>query len=408
MNPAFYVGQQIGNNLGNAFRRVKDESSIEQILVQSMQSQDPAEIQHNIGKILSQVSPERQATALNFLENLQSNIKAKQEKSFKTAAELKAGVTPGLHPSLQTQQLKNKQQSDAMAQVFGQPQAQDNQDGAAPVAQGVSPVNPFTNMTDEQLALAVGNPYKQISEPAKQEINRRVEKAKILQKQTSEKNQRLAKRNDPIIKSIDEDTLALPRQQALLNSMKNQVESGALGGFSLNWLAELTGQDWMLSTEAAVFKSGAKQYFLSDVERIKGRANQLLEKQIINAQAKIGQSTGANLSVIRGEQMKLDIKKKEIEIANNIIDKYREKGEEPPNLAKEINEQMQSVVQNIEDQTQNDISAITYTEDGTWPKFTPVKDNPPITPVIVKALIDIYHGDKEKAREKAIKLGYTF
>jgi len=38
MNPAFYVGQQIGENLGNSFRRVSDENAIEKILAETLKS----------------------------------------------------------------------------------------------------------------------------------------------------------------------------------------------------------------------------------------------------------------------------------------------------------------------------------------------------------------------------------
>lgn len=64
----FDVSRTIGNNLASGFRKVKDDNAIEGILSQAMQG-GPEQLQGAIGQILSQVSPERQTTAINHLEN---------------------------------------------------------------------------------------------------------------------------------------------------------------------------------------------------------------------------------------------------------------------------------------------------------------------------------------------------
>lgn len=103
---SFQVAQGIGNNLSRAFTDVKDSNEIDRILQESMNG-GPEELQNNIAQILSQVSPEKQGTAIQFLQNRMQNIEQKKKAEQTRLAETQAGVTPGLHPTLQAQQLRN-------------------------------------------------------------------------------------------------------------------------------------------------------------------------------------------------------------------------------------------------------------------------------------------------------------
>lgn len=105
----FEVSRHIGNNLNRSFNRVKDENAIERILSDAIQTDDPAKLQGTIGKILSQVSPERQGAAIQYLQNAYANVQANKERDRQTQAAMQAGVTPGLNPTVQAQQLRNQQ-----------------------------------------------------------------------------------------------------------------------------------------------------------------------------------------------------------------------------------------------------------------------------------------------------------
>lgn len=121
----FAVAREIGTNLHKAFREQKDENAIERILSESMQSGDPKVLQNNIGKILSQVSPERQGPALQYIQGLHSNIVKKQEQQQQFERERQAGLTPGLAPAVQAQQLRNMQPAKPAGGLSGQPVPQD-------------------------------------------------------------------------------------------------------------------------------------------------------------------------------------------------------------------------------------------------------------------------------------------
>jgi hypothetical protein len=106
MNPSpFDIGRQVGNN----FNKVREQGDIESILSEAMQSQDPQVLQNSIGKILSQVSPERQGPAIQFLQNTAQNIQQRQEKQKQQQAAQKYGIDTNLPPNLQLQQFKNQQ-----------------------------------------------------------------------------------------------------------------------------------------------------------------------------------------------------------------------------------------------------------------------------------------------------------
>jgi len=112
MPSPFQIGHQIGTNFGNAFERVQDENAIDSILSEAINSGDPEVLQNSIGKILSQVSPERQPMAIKFLENRLGNIQKNQmERKLETQgqnAAKEAGYTYGAPPQVQAQQVRNQ------------------------------------------------------------------------------------------------------------------------------------------------------------------------------------------------------------------------------------------------------------------------------------------------------------
>src|ERR1043166_7269806 len=116
----FEIGRNVGNNLGNAFARVKDENAIERILSDAMGSGDPAILQNSIGKILSQVSPERQGVAMQYLQNAYANVQKKQEQlnieNKEKAAAKEAGYTYGAPSQVAAQQVKDKAKGSRLAE----------------------------------------------------------------------------------------------------------------------------------------------------------------------------------------------------------------------------------------------------------------------------------------------------
>jgi len=187
----FEIARETAGNFSNAFTRVKDESAIENILSNAMQSGNPQEIQNSIGKILSQVSPERQEAAINYLQSAYKNIEANQEKTRKRNSLIDAGLNPDFPDAVLAAQFKEGAKNQRLNSVYGlggnQPspnmgqsmqmqgegQGISQENAAGPnIAQNQPPgfVNQFDKYSNEQLRVMSGHPDREISEPAKQTL----------------------------------------------------------------------------------------------------------------------------------------------------------------------------------------------------------------------------------------------
>ena len=103
----FEVSRGIGNNIAGGLRKGKDESQIEVILSQAMQTGNPDDIQKAYMDIVTQVSPERRQDAIQVLGNIHKNLIEKQNVGKEKAAAAEAGYTYGAPPTVQAQQVKN-------------------------------------------------------------------------------------------------------------------------------------------------------------------------------------------------------------------------------------------------------------------------------------------------------------
>lgn len=116
---AFDIGRQVGNNFAQVRNTARDEGAIEQILSEAMQSGDSAVLQNSIGKILSQVSPERQGVAVQYLQSSMAQIKEKQQQQLQKTAAQEGGYTYGAPPAVQSQQVKNQQPPSTLGGLSG-------------------------------------------------------------------------------------------------------------------------------------------------------------------------------------------------------------------------------------------------------------------------------------------------
>ena len=173
----FAVGQAIGTNMSRSFERSRDESTIDSILSNAMQTESPEELQRSIGLILSKVSPERQGPAMQYIQGMYENIQSKKQKALHDEAARSAGVSPNLPPALQAQQFKENAKAQRIkdANLDGTFQASPTGlgiplqalEGAAPNKTGLQA------MSDDQLVKLTGHPDKEVSVPVKGEIERR-------------------------------------------------------------------------------------------------------------------------------------------------------------------------------------------------------------------------------------------
>jgi len=229
MTPSpFQIGQQVGQNFGAAFERRKDENAIESILSQAMSTGNPEDLQNSIGQILSQVSPERQGPAIQYLQNAYSNVlqnqKASKEERLGRSAATEAGYTYGAPAGVQSEQVKASEKKKALAGYGLQPGPQNisgaMQSAQIPAQAQQTAQSPFRGMTDDQLIQATGAPYKEISEPAKAEQQRRIAEKQASKNAFEPESEKLeAKRVSELSSEIENEYKAAQAEDMRLDRM---------------------------------------------------------------------------------------------------------------------------------------------------------------------------------------------
>jgi len=109
MSPSvFEVSRGIGNNIAAGMKQGKDESQIEQILSQAMQTGNPDDIQKAYMDIVTKVSPERRPDAIQVLGNIHKNLVEKQTIAQKKQSAIEGGYTYGAPEGVNVQEVKNR------------------------------------------------------------------------------------------------------------------------------------------------------------------------------------------------------------------------------------------------------------------------------------------------------------
>lgn len=402
----FMVAREASNNLSNSFNRVRDENAIERILSESINSGDPQVLQNNIGKILSQVSPERHGAAISYLENAYSNIQKRQQQERLAGAEREAGVTPGLPPAVQAQQLKNKVPPKPVGGLAGQAVPQEISVSIPKILEATKEANA------DQLAIALdkaGIPRAYSNSYI--ESRRRQDEAKANQNQARESDffkSNLA-RSSKIKDRADKIAETLPQKRTAINLMNDAISNKDLSFWSRDNLAEITGIEGLRSPEGAIFKTAGKEYFLGSIARAGARPNQWIEQQIADMMTKVGRSTEANLSVARALENELDLEEATVRLTEEISDRLLAEGDySQSKLGSILNKELSSYAERKQQELFNDLRAIKSIGENSPQKFHKVEKGTPVSRVVAQAILRQFNNDPEKASQEAIKLGYTF
>ncbi len=429
MPSPFEVSRSIGNNIEGAFRQSQDNNTIENILSQAMQSEDPKVLQNSIGAILSKVSPERQGMAIQYLQNAYSNVQKKQEQEQASSKEQnaakQAGYTYGVPPAVAAQQVKDKAKVGRLSQYgLGGEQQQGGQISESmplPMQQGQSQIanqssqqdlpgeSVFKKLTDDQLVVASGAPDKEVSEPSKAELKRRADERNLSQKEKEGNRKYHTEISQDILKENEKESRNLVEAESALNLMENAITGKNLSFWSPDNLAEITGIEAFRSPEGAIFKTAGKEFFLGTLNRTGARPNQFIEQQIFDMLPKLGRSTEANLSVARAFRNEIDIKKEKVRLTRDLADELETKlGYVPRNIGQLRDEKLKEYAQGKQKELNNDLRAYKSIADKSSQPFMKVNPGTPVSKAVAKALLLQFKNDPEKASEEAKKLGYVF
>jgi len=393
MTPSFLAAQQAGTNFSNSFRRVNDENAIESILAEAMKSGNPEELHNTIGKIMSNVSPERQGPAIQYIQNMHKNLVEKQKLEKQNKAYSDIGLNPNLPESINKltyeEQLNNQR---AQSILGGQ---QNNQPSTGPFN--------YNDLTDEQLTKLSG--VKGHAEPSKQALKIRAEEKKNQSRFEPESDKIEAKRSaDFADKIVNEYQGALASEPRL-----DQMLIGAKSG-NLATPAMVKTMDF-LGIPLSVFANPLSEAYEKNVnEYIKGVSN-YFPGQIRNAEIEPYMKTIPTLlNSDRGKEIIIENQKIVNDQAKAAYKAYKDilkenNGKKPRNLDVEILDRTEkSRLENGEKLRENFIKAIKISQFPTGK----VQKGTRIIPNMALNYLEMADGDRKLAEENAKKDGYVF
>lgn len=403
MNPAYEAGRLAAERVGAGMDKRRDTNAIENILSQAMSSNDPSVLQNSIGQILSQVSPERQGPALEYLQNTYAGIQKKQEQEKQFQREREAGLVPGINATSQAAIYKEGQKGKRLNQandMFGQPSS-----GQAPTQQ--APFNtgtqqPVSNDARKKKLLALtGHPDQEIRNRAKAELDAI---------QAAEKNDRAD------LRELRKETLPLKqnliaRADASRESIRNKshlldlIDKGNLNDPTFAIFAESLPFNLgkrMLSDDTVEYKGGLVDEF-SDLKNIFKGATRVKEVEIYeNKLADIYLDDSQKKAILKSRinTAKIDLIREEA--AQEVEEKF-------PNItALQFNKKIAEIAQPKIDALFNTIwgEQKAVLDQAEALKKIPLDYDDPQGKQILDQIMKEAGGNRNKAREIAKKKGY--
>lgn len=166
-----------------------------------------------------------------------------------------------------------------------------------------------------------------------------------------QKSTQLYEINKPILKEAEDIRKNLSLQeQAIEDLMESSPDVGIR-----DWLADVFEFEPLRSESGAKFKTGVKDFFLTDISRVGARPNQWVEKQLLSALPVAGRTPVSNMITTAGLKFKKDLAKKRLEILDELTDKY---GYSEIDLSKTTNKMMKSYVEERQNLLRDEIKDI--------------------------------------------------
>lgn len=342
-------GAEIGKGMGESIKKQIKRSVLNKVLDQMNPNMSVIDKM----KMIGQVDPEYRESFLELLKQ-QSEVQAENQRAQSYSNVLNQQMNP------------QGTSTDA-----GAPSAQ----GLAPSDQGMAgEAAPRSNaFTPEQMkGLKLGDVKSLVQIGQGQQAlqqKERFHKEDIQEKEKSASrdfNQRLAK---PTIDSAFADEIALPKIDNAIRTIETAVKSDEFNEFQRDAIAQnVPGFSWLFSADAAAFNAGSKELLMSNVERIGGKQNVFLDKQMKEMQPYIGRTKAANLASVAAIKTEADLKRHKIETIYKLISKFGH------NIPLEFNDMVSQELRRYSkerfDQYENEMKYIKkhYTRGGDWGK----------------------------------------
>lgn len=202
-------------------------------------------------------------------------------------------------------------------------------------------------------------------------------------------------------------------QRRNLNLALDAVQSGDVGAFGVNSFADLFGEAGkrFKGAKAIQLDTATKGLLFDNINKVSAKGTNLwLEKVAKTALPELGKTEEANESLIKIAMANLDIEEKQLDIQDELIQKYIQAGlPVPSNIEKLTNDILQPYAEQVQNKLAYDTRVIYEREKG--PNFLgSLEKVPKGTPLTLEkrdALLKKFGGDKEQVKKIAKQLGYS-
>lgn len=188
---------------------------------------------------------------------------------------------------------------------------------------------------------------------------------------TEKSKQRSFDRNKGYLENISNISKGLAKEKLALQQMKGAMDAGDFNSFK-NVIGEMTGLEFLKTASAQVVNSASKQFLISSLGDITGRANVFIEKQITKALISPLYKEEANQLIYEGLEGLHELKKREVEIAQDLEEKYTSKGGEVPrNFQKLVRKELQKEAIEFEKRYEKRVKDLLSSKDDQVPVISP-------------------------------------
>lgn len=393
-NSPFNIAYQAGTNFAKSFKDVKEQGALDNILSEAMSSNDPDVLNQTLAKVISQVSPEKQAMAGQLIQNKMADIAKKKQTALELQAAKEGGYNPYDPAGVKTQKVKDKNKNERLKSLYGNKENGNQNDFSN------LPVSQMSNR--EQLITLSGHPDKEVSEPAKARL-------KELQKQETENRadiRELRKEVAPLKQNIIQRADIARTSISNKNHLLQVIDKGNLDDPTYAIFAEQLPFNLgkrLLSEDTVEYK-GALVDEYNDMKNVFKGATRVKEVEIYEDKlADLYLTDDQKKAVLKSRIKTLQIDIIREDAAAEIEVKY-------PNLSalqfnKKVDELTQEKMNSLFNYTWEDQKFVIDQAENM--KKIPLTMDDPDSKQIFKQLLQESGGDLDKAKKLAQKKGYT-
>lgn len=204
----------------------------------------------------------------------------------------------------------------------------------------------------------------------------------------------------------------LTKEMEALNLAWHALQSGEVGGFDRNQIANILGSSFesLKSPEGVELEMAAKHLTVAGLNEITGQKNMLLDRLVAQAAPGIGKQKESNEIIVLARMGTAKAQMLYEDAYDSLRAKYKNAGLPlPPNLDQMVHEQIHEEAKNIQDQILYQVQSVKERYRGSNALRVPKKvpKGTYLTEAKKQILMEQFNNDPEAALKEAKRLGYT-